>query len=297
MNKKLKTTTLSAAVTLALGLSSSMATAEGITDIVNNAINLGKDAIYADAPEWMQRTSIELQVEENFKPTIELETVQPIMQNNEDDMVFYQLNARTRDSKKSYNLGVGYRNIVSEDMMYGVNAFYDYSAENKHKRSSVGVEAISNDLEARANVYNAISGKKEVKTNEFEQALDGWDVEVGGSILPMDKNLKVYLSHSEFEAVTAGRSDYKDNQIRATYPLDGNTTIEVGLTKEKEKYGSKEQDRSFAKLKYTFGKQQSSDKSNKSGLRTKLLQPVERRHEIVLEKTINASVTISRGDT
>lgn len=293
MNKNIKTTALSAAVTLALGLSSS-ASADDVADAVNNAINVGKDALYVNAPEWLQRTSIEIQVEENFKPTIELETVQPIMKNTKDDVTFYQINARTRDSKKSYNLGVGYRTIA-DDMMYGVNAFYDYEAENKHKRSSVGVEAISNDLEARANVYNAISGKKEVKTNEFEQALDGWDVEIGGSILPMDKNLKVYLSHSKFKSVTAGRSDYKDNQIRATYPLDGNTTIEVGLTKEKEKYSSKSQDRSFAKLKYTFGKQ-SSGKSTEVGLRTKLLQPVERRHEIVLEKTINASVTISRGN-
>ncbi|MCH9645826.1 MAG: inverse autotransporter beta domain-containing protein [Proteobacteria bacterium] len=294
MNKKqLTTLSVSTSVTIALGFSSAVM-ANTATNVINNAINLGKDALYTDAPDWMQRTSIELQVEKNFKPTIELETVQPIMQNSKDDMMFYQLNARTRDSKKSYNAGLGYRNIVADDMMYGINAFYDYSAENKHKRSSIGVEAISNDLEARANIYNAISNKKEVKTNEFEQALDGWDVEVGGSILPMDKNLKVYLSHSEFEAVTTGRSDYKDNQVRATYPLNNNTMLEVGHTMEKEKYGSKEKNRSFAKIKYTFGNQ-SSGKSAEVGLRTKLLQPVERRHEIVLEKTINASVTISRG--
>jgi len=103
MNNKIKTTALSAAVTMTFGVSS-IATAEGITDAVNKAIKLGKDAIYADAPEWMQRTSVEIQVEKNFKPTIELETVQPIMQNSKDDMVFYQLNARIRNSKESYNL-------------------------------------------------------------------------------------------------------------------------------------------------------------------------------------------------
>ena len=63
---------------------------------------------------------------------------------------------------------------------------------------------------------------------------------------------------------------------------------------EKEKYSSNDKNRSFAKLKYTFG-QKSSTKSATTGLRTKLLQPVERRHEIVLEKTINATVSISRG--
>jgi hypothetical protein len=291
--KQVTALTVSTSVTIALGFSN-VVMANTASDVVNNAINLGKDAIYADAPDWLQRTSIEIQVEDNFKPTIELETVQPIMQNSKDDMMFYQINARTRDSKKSYNLGVGYRIIASDDMMYGINAFYDYSAENKHKRSSIGVEAISNELEARANIYNAISTKKEVKTNEFEQALDGWDVEVGGSILPSNKNLKVYLSHSKFKAVTAGRSDYEDNQVRATYPLDDNIMLEVGHTMEKEKYSSNSKDRSFAKLKYTFGKQ-TSGQSAKVGMRTKLLQPVERRDEIVLEKTINASITISRG--
>jgi hypothetical protein len=293
MNKKIKTTALSASVTIVLGLSFG-ANEQTASEVVNKAINAGKNALYADAPEWMQRTSIEIQVEENFKPTIELETVQPIMQNSKDDMVFYQLNARTRDSKKSYNVGLGYRNIVSDNIMYGINTFYDYSADQKHKRSSIGLEAISNDFEARANVYNAITGRKTVATSSYEQALDGWDVEVGGSIIPSNKNLKAYISHAEFDTVTAGVNDYKDNQVRITYPLDNNIMLEVGHTMEKEKYSSNDKNRSFAKLKYTFG-QKSSTKSATTGLRTKLLQPVERRHEIVLEKTINASITISRG--
>jgi hypothetical protein len=292
-SKKIRNIAISAAVTIAVG-ASSVATAEGITDAVNKAIKIGKDAIYADAPEWMQRTSIEIQAEENFKPTIELETVQPIMQNSKDDMVFYQLNARTRNSKESYNVGLGYRNIVSDNMMYGINAFYDYSAEQKHKRSSIGLEAISNDFEARANVYNAITGRKTVKTDSYEQALDGWDVEVGGSIIPSMKNLKVYISHAEFDTVTTGVNDYKDNQLRMTFPVANNTMLEVGHTREKEEYGSNNKNRIFGKLKYTFG-QKASTKSATTGLRTKLLQPVERRHEIVLEKTINAVVSISRG--
>ena len=117
---------------------------------------------------------------------------------------------------------------------------------------------------------------------------------MGGSIIPSNKNLKVYISHAEFDTVTAGVNDYKDNQVRITYPLDNNTMLEVGHIVQQEKYGSNDRSRSFAKLKYTFG-QKTSTKSATTGLRTKLLQPVERRHEIVLEKTINATVSISRG--
>jgi len=189
---------------------------------------------------------------------------------------------------------ITYRNIVSDNIMLGINTFYDYSADQKHERSSVGLEAISNDFEARANVYNAITGRKTVKTDSYEQALDGWDVEVGGSIIPSNKNLKAYISHAKFDSATASVNDYIDNQVRITYPLDSNTMLELGHTMEKEKYSSNDKNRSFVKLKYTFG-QQASTESATTGLRTKLLQPVERRHEIVLEKTINATVSISRG--
>ncbi len=293
--KKTLVVGLSATTTMALMLSGPVM-ANSATDLVNKAVNAGKDALYADAPDWLQRTSVELQIEEGFKPTIELETVQPILQNSDNDMLFYQLNARHRNSEQSYNLGLGYRNIASDKIMYGANLFYDYAAEHGHKRSSLGLEAISNIYEVRANVYNAISGKKTIKTNEFEQALDGWDVEVGGSILPSDRNLKVYLSHAQFDAVSAGRSDYKDNQVRLTYPLNNNTLLELGHTMEKEKYSDKDKNRSFAKLKYTFGKVDNTKSLPSSGLRSKLLQAVERRHEIVLEKTIQASVTVSRGN-
>lgn len=286
---------ISSASTIALGLSSPVM-ADSVTELVNKAVNMGKDALYADAPGWLQRTSIELQVEDGFKPTIELETVQPILQNSADDMLFYQLNARSRDSQQSYNLGLGYRYIVSDKIMYGANTFYDYADEHAHKRSSIGLEAISSIYEVRANIYNAISGKKTIRANEFEQALDGWDVEVGGSILPTHRELKVYLSHAEFEAVSAGRSDYRDNQLRLTYPLNSNTMLELGHTMEREKYSDKDQNRSFAKLKYTFGQSDNVQSSKNTGLRTKLLQPVERRYEIVLEKTIQASVTVSRGN-
>jgi adhesin/invasin len=291
----IRTTLVSAMLTTTIGLSLNAA-ADDVTNLINKSIDFGKKTIYKDAPDWLKRTSIEIQFEDDFKPTIELETVQPIMQNSKNDMYFYQINARTRDSKESYNLGVGYRDIITEDVMYGINLFYDYSAENNHKRSSIGLEAISNNLEVRTNIYNAISGKKEVKNNEFEQALDGWDVEIGGSILPRNKNLNVYLSHSKFKAVSVGMNNYEDSRIRMTYPINDNAMLEIGHTMEKEKYSSNDKNRSFAKLKYTFGTKSTGTKQFKeTGLHGKLLQPVERQHEIVLEKTFSARITISRG--
>ena len=284
----------SASATFALGFSS-VVMADDVANVVNKAINAGKDALYTDAPDWMQRTTIEIQVEKDYKPTVELETVQPIMQHNsKDDMVFYQLNARTRDSKNSYNVGLGYRNIISEDMMYGVNIFYDRSIENNHRRNGLGLELMSKDYEARANAYKSLSNKKEVSANSYEEALDGWDFEIGGSIVPYDKNLKVYLSHSKFNTVSSSLNNYEDNRIRAVSPITNKLTVELGRVAEKEKYGAIDKERNFAKFKYSLGGKANRKPTN-SGLRDKLLQPVERRHEIILEKTINASVTVARG--
>ncbi len=263
-------------------------------DAVNSAIQSGISTLHDDAPDWLGRTSIEVQMEKGFKPTYEVETVQPIHQHTESDMYFWQLNARNRDSNSSYNLGVGYRNIITPDWLLGVNSFYDYTTVNSHRRLGLGVEAISHHFEARLNSYSAISKRKQTGTSEFEEALDGWDVEVGGAILPFDRDLKIYLSHAEYDAKNT--DDYKDNRLRVIYPITTNLELEAGFINEEDKYSSLSKDRGFATIKYTFGSGRSESGANVISLQEKLLQPVERRHEIVVEKTVNASVTVSRGN-
>ncbi|MCK5111885.1 MAG: inverse autotransporter beta domain-containing protein [Arcobacteraceae bacterium] len=248
----------------------------------------------ADAPDWMKRTSIKLQVEEGYKPTYELETVQPIHQYSDDDMLFWQFNTNYRDTINTHNFGLGYRNIINPQLMLGINAFYDYQSDYKHKRKSIGVEAIGQQLEFRANKYVAISGKKEIKASTFEQALDGYDAEIGGLIPNTD--LKAFASYTKWDAIAASK-DLEQKAVRFEYPLNNSMIFEVKYTSDNEKQGTLDKTRVSAQIAMTFGAKSKSSQNltTSTSLHDKLLIPVKRENEIVVEKTISAKITIGRG--
>ena len=260
--------------------------ASNAVEVLNSALQ--KVEASADAPDWAKRTSVKLKVEEGFKPTYELETVQPIVQYTKDDMLFWQFNSTYRDDINTHNLGLGYRNILNEDLMLGVNAFYDYQQDNKHKRKSIGVEAIGQTLEFRANKYMAISDKKEVSTDNWERVLDGYDAELGGTIPNTD--LRAFATYTRWDAVDAS-SDAVEKSARIEYALNDSMKLEVA-------YANKDFDNNTwsAQLTVAFGAKSKSAKNltTSTNLQDKFLIPVKRENEIVLEKSNTFTVTVGR---
>lgn len=251
-----------------------------------------------DAPAWLKRTSLEIQVEKDFKPIYSLETVQPIYQFSEDDMLFWQFHTSYRDEINTYNLGLGYRNIINPELMLGINSFYDYQQDHKHKRWSIGVEAIGQKYEFRANRYMAISGEKDIGNDIKEEALDGWDAEIGGNIMP-DSKLKVFAGYSVWEGIEA--DDLKQGKFRATYPLNRSTIFELGYTHDNHEQADYiNKDRVSAQLNITLGAKTPESKNIDfpTNLRNKLLIPVEREMEIIVEtkSTSNFTITIGRSN-
>lgn len=58
-------------------------------------------------------------------------------------------------------IGVGYRRLSKHEHSYiGMNAFYDHTFRNGHKRASLGFEYVSGENEISANVYKGISGDR-----------------------------------------------------------------------------------------------------------------------------------------
>ena len=283
---KLSLVTLMASATFVSADSSDVAS---LTNTLLNKLEMPEDS-----PDWLKRTSFKIQVEEDFKPTWELETVQPIKQFSKDDMMFWQFNAMTRDSKETYNLGLGYRNIINPELMLGINSFYDYQQDYKHKRWSIGVEAIGAKYEFRANRYMAISDKIEVETGVFEEALDGWDAQVGGKIFPTS-DLRVYATYSVWNAKTV--DDFKQTSFKAEYPINDSINFTLQHTKDSEKQKDMDDNRFMAQLEITLGKKSKSSQNlqKSENLHDKLLIPVERENEITVERTVGAKITIGRG--
>ncbi len=135
------------------------------SDIVKGANALINSLKKPDgAPEWLKRTTIKFQIQDDYKPAYELETVQPIFQTYDKDMFFTQLNARSRSNDQTYNIGIGYRNIVADWLLLGINSFYDYTTSYDHQRYGFGFEALGKKYEARANTYFRASNTKEIST-------------------------------------------------------------------------------------------------------------------------------------
>ena len=264
-----------------------------ITHLSNTLLN--QLEMPKDSPDWLKRTSINVQFETDFKPIWEIETVQPIYQFKKEDMMFWQFNANTSDEVETYNFGLGYRSILNSDLMLGINSFYDYQEKYEHRRWSLGVEAIGQKYEFRANRYMAISDKKEVQTGIYEEVLDGWDVEVGGQLIPNSK-LKTYYSYTLWEGIDA--DDLKQQSIKLEYPLNDTITFEAAYINDNEEQADNiDKNRFFAQLSISLGKKSKSSKNldRSDNLYDKLLIPVKRENKIVVERKSGLFVVVKRG--
>ena len=75
------------------------------------------------------------------------------------------------------NLGLGYRYLMSEDLLVGVNAFYDYLDTPTVARYSVGGELKGSWFDFSANWYQGLEEGRATNGSRVESA-DGYDVEL-----------------------------------------------------------------------------------------------------------------------
>ena len=148
-------------------------------------------------PDWIKRTNFGLQAQTDQKPQYFLETVQPLLGTQHNDVVLFNQTRITGEGNRSvYNLGFGLRKVFRQSYLLGINSFYDYQDLHQHSRAGVGVEAITDQgLEARMNSYIRVSRSRLVQEDPFnsyyERVANGFDWELGAP-LPYLPFLKVY---------------------------------------------------------------------------------------------------------
>ena len=81
------------------------------------------------------------------------------------------------ETSEGMNLGLGYRHLMSDDLLVGVNVFYDYLDTPTVARYSIGGEAKGEWFDFSANWYQGLSEGRAANGGLVESA-DGWDVEV-----------------------------------------------------------------------------------------------------------------------
>lgn len=213
---------------------------------------------------------------------------------NSNLFIFNQSSLVNQDGRTTFNTGFGVRTINDpETIIVGANAFYDYELSSKHKRTSLGLEALTSAFEIRANHYKAQSGQ--ITYNGInETALDGYDYSIA-AMMPYLYSSSLYYKQSA----------WKDNLTYKTKMLEWGVKAEF-LPNLEVKIANQKQDQEASKLvasitySKSFGGPQQAPKQKQNGnwsaslkpIREKLYRPVERENRIV-KKAIKLGVTVS----
>ena len=257
MNRKIKTTALSASVTIVLGLSlvaNAQTASEVVDSLKNKAINATES--YVEGVSLKGLNSIFDKAELNMEfndgtPEFEIDVLKAYDENNPNAFLFNQIGINRYDERTTLNLGIGYRMLnADQTWMGGVNAFYDQEFPNDHKRSSIGVELISSAVQLRANKYRAITGFITDKSGTDQSALDGNDasLKVALPYLP-----GAFLEYTKYEwKGVDGATDSKGKK----YALGGNLSDNLSLNVIRTDYDdvtTKDKNRVELSYNWNFG--------------------------------------------
>jgi len=171
--------------------------ASALTPATQRAIQQEEKKSSPYKADWLKRTTIGAIIESDQKPRYYIETVQPFYQSaGKKDTFFTHIRVSEQDEYGTYSAGVGYRRLLfNNNLLAGINTFFDYQDPHQHYRQGVGLEAIGKLAEFRTNGYFGLSPAREVEgVSTYEKARDGFDMELGFP-LPYLPWMKVFGSY------------------------------------------------------------------------------------------------------
>ena len=246
-------------------------------------------------------TELSIDLREEYSPDFSILAVREITP-IEDGKVFTQFSLFKTESANGKaggddryigNIGIGARKLSQDNtIMFGINNFYDYDAEEEHLRTSLGIEVRSAVLEFRVNRYEGLSDEY----NE-EQVLDGWDYTLASQI-PHLHWASAFITGYEWEGIL--RDNVRGRKIGSEMSLTPNLNFELAFD-DKDAAGVR--DDWYSKLNFVHpGKEGPTAMDGVSDVAFKenrdmsgeLLSKVKRSNKIFIE--FKGTSTISRTD-
>ena len=261
-------------------------------------------------PDFMEHWEGGIDIDEDQGPRYYADIIFPLYRDPDGDrVVFMEPRLNYADSEYLLNAGWGYRQLAEDHKwLFGGNMFYDYETEYSHYRLGWGLEAISAYAELRWNYYLGLSPERLVEevgsTRVFEEAVDGFDVEVGMPV-PYYSRLKIFGGYNWYNF-----KKFKNRYgwtLRAEYTPVPYIVID-GLLRNDTKPGSADWGMTVA-FRLPLGKNAEAPARSPlqldaaafpdSDISDQLWVLVERHHEIVVEAERDVggiSVEITRND-
>ena len=265
------------------------ATAE---DITNKYMNNFNSYLSNTLGKIFPTTEVSLSTGATNEVTGSILVVKPFF--DEDDIFFTQMSLFfSDDSRETINIGIGKRNLLLDDkLLVGANLFFDNEVSYSHRRTSLGLEAISSVGHLRANQYYALSGWKSGLDGVEERALSGNDVELGAP-LPYLPWTSVNFRSFKWEGVE-GVEDQEGDEISLEAKLPFGITVEGG----KRSHDGITEDAEFVELTYRCCKEADekeefgiSDKAyNLTSVANQRFVKVKRQNLVIKQKRMDLSV-------
>ena len=254
------------------------------------------DRFYSSLESFLEdnfeNTDFSIKKIETIKPEIGIQTFKIFSEDNS-DLSFFQGSLFLHDSdRETFNVGLGQRYLSNdESILFGLNAFYDYEFDYEHQRFSIGAEIKSSILDLNYNQYFAESSSKKGKDSKNEEAIDGYDVEIGAH-LPYIPSMKAYLKAFDFEV--SGGNDFQGLEFSTQIKVpNSGLSFEIGHTNYDH-----HNDQSFINLKYSNSIKNpgtslfSSEAFERISMKDRMYEKV-RRENVIKKK--GASFTVKAG--
>ncbi len=242
--------------------------------------------------ENFENTDFSIKKIESIKPEIGIQTFK-IFSEGSSDLSFFQGSLFLHDSdRETFNIGLGQRYLSDdESILFGLNAFYDYEFDYEHQRFSIGAEIKSSILDLNYNQYFAESSNKKGKNGKDEEAIDGFDAELGAHI-PYIPSMKAYLKAFNFEV--PGGNDFQGLEFSTLFKVpNSGFSFEIGHTDY-----DNHNDQSFINLRYSNSIKNpgtsliSSEAFERISMKDRIYEKV-RRENIIKKK--GAAFTVKAG--
>jgi adhesin/invasin len=290
--------------TVAAAANSATPEKTAISSIVNDtAQHLGTVSANAiDSAIPNSTTEISITGAERQKPKYEIINVTGISGDDSAGkaQTFIQSGLGNANERPVFNLGIGQRYLSNdENVIIGLNAFYDVDLRYGHRRASIGGEVKASAVELGVNKYAALSKWKTGKNHQRERALDGHDIEVGAQ-LPYIPSGKIYLKNWKWNGED-GAADIKGNtySLAFSHLLGNGIMLEVG----RKDYDGATKDQDFGKLTYQIpmGQAQAFNSTSlfstqmfeTASMKPHMLDKVRRTNEIVVQTAVKAKILVS----
>ena len=199
----------------------------------------------------------------------------------------------------TWNTGLGLRHLIGEELLAGVNGYWDYRTTNystAHSRFGLGGELFWKTLSLSNNWYIAGTGTKTININNtdyYERVVPGWDFELGYR-LPSNPNIAFFARGFRWDY--RNRNDNTGVQGKVTYQMTPHVRLDSWISNEvpanqTQTNGELDYDDIAIGLNFTLTANPVIYKANnvKQMLQQQMVKPVSRRYDVLLERWAKTS--------